>query len=155
MRQYPHQKSILLVDHLWLSFHNSGILGPCKGESTHTMSCILFVYIFNQCWIKRLVIRSTKINWREKFHEWEAKLLMLDWDAIRQLEKPTKSYHPIHIIAEKFVEPYFSILYFDFAILQEEEGTSRWQKQQDQGRKKHWQWPGWGLTQDQPEQLAI
>ena len=50
---------------------------------------------------------------------------MLDRDAIRQLEKPTKSYHPIHIIAKKFVEPYLPNLYFDFAILQEEEGTSR------------------------------
>ena len=52
-------------------------------------------------------------------------LCLIDRDAIRQLEKPTKSYHPIHIIAKKFVEPYLPNLYFDFAILQEEEGTSR------------------------------
>ena len=36
---------------------------------------------------------------------------MLNRDAIRQLEKPTKSYHPIHIIAKKFVEPYLPNLY--------------------------------------------
>ena len=78
---------------------------------------------------------------------------MSDWDAIRQLGKPTKSYHRSHMWLH--FNPCKNVCgtIFDFAILQEE--TSRWQKQQDQGRKKHWQWPGWGLTQDQPEQLAI